>query len=105
MEDLQLSDRRKILNSLIAEGSKRIVFFDYDQDSKGKTLASIFSVRPTTSANVSMPVEWGELSDIQPAYFTLINVPMILSAKGGNAWSTIYQNKQDLLKMIQRGSF
>ena len=81
------------------------VFFDYNQNSKGKTLASIFSVRPTKSASVSMPVEWSELSDVQPADFTLINAPEILSAKGVNAWSTLYQNKQDLLKMIQRASF
>ena len=81
------------------------VFFDYNQNSKGKTLASIFSVRPTRSASVSMPVDWSELSDVQPADFTLINVPEILSAKGVNAWSTLYQNKQDLLKMIQRASF
>jgi bifunctional non-homologous end joining protein LigD len=81
------------------------VFFDYNQNSKGKTLASIFSVRPTKSASVSMPVEWSELSDVQPAAFTLINAPEILSAKGVNAWSTLYQNKQDLLKMIQRASF
>ena len=81
------------------------VFFDYNQNSKGKTLASIFSVRPTKSASVSMPVEWSELSDVQPADFTLINVPEIISAKGVNAWSTLYQNKQDLLKMIQRASF
>jgi bifunctional non-homologous end joining protein LigD len=81
------------------------VFFDYNQNSKGKTLASIFSVRPTKSASVSMPVEWSELSNVQPADFTLINVPEILSAKGVNAWSTLYQNKQDLLKMIQRASF
>ena len=81
------------------------VFFDYNQNSKGKTLASIFSVRPTKSASVSMPVEWSELSDVQPADFTLINAPEILSAKGVNAWSTFYQNKQDLLKMIQRASF
>ncbi|MCY1153730.1 MAG: putative ligase-like protein [Nitrososphaera sp.] len=81
------------------------VFFDYNQNSKGKTLASIFSVRPTRSASVSMPVDWNELSDVQPADFTLINAPEILSAKGINAWSTLYQNKQDLLKMIQRASF
>jgi bifunctional non-homologous end joining protein LigD len=81
------------------------VFFDYNQNSKGKTLASIFSVRPTRSASVSMPVDWSELSDVQPADFTLINAPEILSAKGVNAWSTLYQNKQDLLKMIQRASF
>jgi hypothetical protein len=33
-------------------------------------------------------------------------VPQILSlsSKGGNAWSNIYQKKQDLLEMIQRAS-
>jgi bifunctional non-homologous end joining protein LigD len=81
------------------------VFFDYNQNAKGKTLASIFSVRPTVSASVSMPVEWRELPDIQPADFTLVNVPEILSAKRSDAWSTIYQKKQDLLKMIQQASF
>jgi bifunctional non-homologous end joining protein LigD len=80
------------------------VFFDYNQNSKGKTLASIFSLRPTISASVSMPVEWRELSDIQPADFTLVNVPEILPAKGRNSWSNIYQKKQDLLKMIQQAS-
>jgi bifunctional non-homologous end joining protein LigD len=80
------------------------VFFDYNQNAKGKTLATIFSVRPTISASVSMPVEWTELPDIQPADFNLVNVPEILSTKGGNAWSTIYQKKQDLLKMIQQAS-
>ena len=68
------------------KAKKRKVFFDYNQNSKGKTLASIFSVRPTKSASVSMPVEWSELSDVQPADFTLINAPEILSAKGVNAW-------------------
>ena len=81
------------------------VFFDHNQNAKGKTLASIFSVRPTLSASVSMPVEWRELSEIQPSDFSLVNVPEILSAKRGNAWSNIYQKKQDLLKMIEQASF
>ncbi|MDQ4101148.1 MAG: ATP-dependent DNA ligase, partial [Thermoproteota archaeon] len=79
---------------------KEKVFFDYNQNSKGKTLASIFSVRPTSSATVSMPIEWRHLADVQPADFTLSNVPDILS-KGRNAWNGIHQKKQDLLKLIQ----
>jgi DNA primase len=52
-----------------------------------------------------MPIEWSELPDIQPADFTLVSVPEILSSsKGSNAWSTIYQKRQDLLEMIQRAS-
>jgi bifunctional non-homologous end joining protein LigD len=95
----------KITMEWNSSNRKGKVFFDYNQNAKGKTLASIFSVRPTISASVSMPVEWKELSDIQPADFTLVNVPEILSAKRGNAWSNIYQKKQDLLKMIQQASF
>lgn len=76
------------------------VFFDYNRNSKGKTLASIFSVMPTLSATVSMPIEWRELSNVRPAFFSLLNVPAILS-KGRNAWSNIYQKRHDLLKMIQ----
>jgi bifunctional non-homologous end joining protein LigD len=94
----------KITMEWNSSNRKGKVFFDYNQNAKGKTLASIFSVRPTISASVSMPVEWRELSDIQPADFTLVNVPEILSAKGNNAWRTIYQKKQDLLKMIQQAS-
>src|SRR5215216_755146 len=94
----------KITMEWNSSNRKGKVFFDYNQNAKGKTLASIFSVRPTASASVSMPVEWRELSDIQPSDFTLVNVPEILSAKRSNAWSTIYQKKQDLLKMIQQAS-
>lgn len=79
------------------------VFFDYNQNSKGKTLASIFSVRPTLSATVSMPIEWRELANVRPADFTLLNVPAIISM-GLNPWSNIYQKRQDLLKMIQQAS-
>lgn len=82
---------------------RRKVFFDYNQNSKGKTLASIFSVGPTLSATVSMPIEWRDLSNVRPADFSLLNVPAILS-KGRNAWSNIYQKRQDLLKMIQQAS-
>jgi bifunctional non-homologous end joining protein LigD len=91
----------KITMEWNSSNRKGKVFFDYNQNAKGKTLASIFSVRPTISASVSMPVKWRQLSDIQPTDFTLVNVPDILSANG-DAWSTIYQKKQDLLKMIQQ---
>ena len=105
---MMLSRRKpcKITMEWNSSNRKGKVFFDYNQNAKGKTLASIFSVRPTMSATVSMPVEWRNLPDIQPADFTLVYVPQILSSlsKAGNAWSNIYQKKQDLLEMIQRAS-
>jgi len=97
---LRLKNPDKITMEWNSSDRKGKVFFDYNQNARGKTLASIFSVRPTVSATISMPVKWRQLSGIQPTDFTLVNVPDILSANG-DAWSDIYQKKQDLLKIIQ----
>jgi bifunctional non-homologous end joining protein LigD len=85
---------------------KRIgrVFFDYNQNAMGKTLASIFSVRPTNSATVSMPIEWRKLEQTLPTDYTMLNLPGILKNRG-DPWANIYQSKQDLAKLVEkRGS-
>src|SRR5918995_6756111 len=40
------------------------VFFDHNQNARGKTIASIFSARPTESATVSIPIQWKDLQSI-----------------------------------------
>jgi bifunctional non-homologous end joining protein LigD len=37
------------------------VLIDYNQNAWGRTLASVYSVRPTARATVSMPVTWDEI--------------------------------------------
>jgi bifunctional non-homologous end joining protein LigD len=39
------------------------VVVDYNQNAWGRTLASVYSVRPTGRATVSMPVTWAEVAD------------------------------------------
>ncbi len=77
------------------------VFFDYNQNSKGKTVASVLSARPTASATVSMPVKWNDLDRLLPTDFTILNVPHILR-KNGDPWSDILRRKQDLAKILEK---
>src|SRR5207253_7866759 len=51
------------------------VFLDYNQNAKDRTVASAYSVRPTADARVSMPLEWSEVPDVNPADFTLKTAP------------------------------
>jgi bifunctional non-homologous end joining protein LigD len=69
------------------------VFFDHNQNAKGKTIASIFSVRPTVSATVSMPIELKKLGEVLPTDFTMLNVPEILK-KTGDPWKKINEKNR-----------
>ena len=71
------------------------VFFDYNQNSIGKTIASVFSARPTISATVSMPIKWEELQSILPTDFTILNAFDAIKKSGENYWKDILEKKQD----------
>ena len=75
------------------------VFFDHNQNSIGKTIASVFSTRPTISATVSMPVKWEELQNILPTDFTLLNAFEVIK-KAEGIWKYILEQKQDLDKIL-----
>ncbi|HXU89413.1 MAG TPA: non-homologous end-joining DNA ligase [Methylomirabilota bacterium] len=61
------------------------VFLDYNQNAKDRTVASAWSVRPTPDARVSMPLEWDEVADCDPAAFTLASAPARFAARGDAA--------------------
>jgi bifunctional non-homologous end joining protein LigD len=58
------------------------VFLDYNQNAKDRTVASAWSVRPTQDARVSMPLEWEEVADCDPAAFTLATAPARFAERG-----------------------
>jgi len=58
------------------------VFLDYNQNAKDRTVASVYSVRPTPDARVSMPLRWEDVGDVDPADFTLATVPALFAARG-----------------------
>src|SRR3954466_13262922 len=58
------------------------VFLDYNQNAKDRTVASVFSVRPTPDARVSWPLSWDDVGDADPADFTLATVPEVYRERG-----------------------
>ncbi len=61
------------------------VFVDYNQNAKDRTVASAYSVRPTSDARVSTPLSWAEVPDCDPAAFTIGTVPARF-AELGDPW-------------------
>jgi len=60
----------------IADRPRGRVLVDYNQNAWGRTLASIYSVRPTERASVSTPVTWREVErGFEVDDFRLDNVP------------------------------
>jgi bifunctional non-homologous end joining protein LigD len=50
------------------------VFIDHNQNVGGKTIASVYSVRPRHGAPVSTPILWDELDTVRPGDFTIANI-------------------------------
>jgi bifunctional non-homologous end joining protein LigD len=76
------------------------VFFDHNQNVRGKTLASIYSPRPSPQAAVSMPVRWDELKDIYPTDFTILTAMDRIEAAGGDLWKDILGQKHDIETLL-----
>ena len=47
------------------------VFIDHNQNTGGKTIASVYSVRPRAGAPVSTPLLWDELDEVTPEALTI----------------------------------
>ncbi len=76
------------------------VFLDYNQNAKDRTVASAWSVRPTPDARVSMPLEWDEVADVDPAAFTIVTAPKRF-AKSGDASAGIDKAAGSLEQLLQ----
>jgi bifunctional non-homologous end joining protein LigD len=61
---------------------RRGVFVDFGQNSRDKTIACAYSVRPTPDARVSAPLLWDEVPDVDPAAFTIPSMRERIDAVG-----------------------
>ncbi len=58
------------------------IFVDFNQNSRDRTIASAYSLRPIKGAPVSTPVEWEELAEVEPKQFNLHTVPARFAERG-----------------------
>jgi len=78
------------------------VLVDYNQNAWGRTLASIYSVRPTAVASVSVPVTWEEVErGVKIEDFRMDNAVTRLK-KVGDLWKPVVSKKRiDLYKVFR----
>ncbi|MDG4802119.1 non-homologous end-joining DNA ligase [Micromonospora sp. WMMD980] len=60
----------------------RRVFVDFNQTARDRTIACAYSLRANARATVSTPVDWAELTDVDPDDFHLGTVPARLAERG-----------------------
>jgi bifunctional non-homologous end joining protein LigD len=77
----------------IAERPAGRVLVDYNQNAWGRTLASVYSVRPRPAAAVSMPVTWEEVEEgIEIADFTLRDAAERIRERG-DPWKPLLHQR------------
>lgn len=77
----------------VAKRPKGHVLVDYNQNAWGRTLASIYSLRPRPRAPASTPVTWDEIArGIKIEDFRIDNVPARLQ-KVGDLWKPLLERK------------
>ncbi len=80
----------------LAKRKPNQVYVDWLQNSRGKSLASVYTVRAKPNATASMPLTWKQVAQgVGIADFTVKNVPALIKRKG-DPWADFFQNRNAL---------
>jgi len=78
------------------------VLLDYHQNGAGKTIASVYSVRPKEGAPVSTPLRWDELTpELHPRQFTMATVLRRVE-EHGDLFEPVLRGGQSLGSALRR---
>jgi bifunctional non-homologous end joining protein LigD len=80
---------------------RRGVFVDFGQNSRDKTIACAYSVRPTPDARVSAPLLWEEVPDVDPSAFTVQTMRARI-AEVGDPTKGMWQRKRSLRPLFAK---
>jgi DNA ligase D-like protein (predicted polymerase) len=76
------------------------IFVDFNQNSRDRTIASAYSLRPIPGAPVSLPLSWDELAEVSdPRAFNLFTVPERF-AERGDAMAAIDDHPSSLQPLL-----
>jgi bifunctional non-homologous end joining protein LigD len=79
---------------------RRKVYLDYLQNSKGQTVACVYSARPKPGATVSTPLFWEEVKKgLSPSNFTIKNLFERVKTEG-DIFRPVYEKGIDLRKTL-----
>jgi bifunctional non-homologous end joining protein LigD len=85
-----------------SKARRRGVLIDANQNGEGKTIASVYSVRPHPGAPVSTPLRWEEVEPtLDPTAFTM---PVVLERvrAHGDLYAELLTTRQSLSKALRR---
>jgi bifunctional non-homologous end joining protein LigD len=77
------------------------VFVDFGQNARDRTIASAYSVRPTSDARVSAPLRWDEVATVEPQAFTLETMPARVES-AGDPMRGMWRNPPSLRTRFER---
>ncbi|MDQ3993426.1 MAG: DNA ligase D [Actinomycetota bacterium] len=79
-----------------SKAKRRGVLIDANQNGEGKTIASVYSVRPRAGAPVSTPLRWDEVNEeLDPADFTM-EVVLRRVERHGDVFEPVLKTRQSL---------
>jgi bifunctional non-homologous end joining protein LigD len=80
---------------------RRGVFVDFGQNSRDKTIACAYSVRPVPDARVSAPLLWDEVPNVDPAAFTIPTMRERIG-KVGDPTKGMWRRKRSLAPLFPK---
>ena len=92
---------RGLVTTEWTKSKRRGVLVDANQNGEGKTIASVYSVRPRAGAPVSTPLRWEELTtDLDPERFTM-DVVLERVRREGDLYTDVLSTRQRLDKALR----
>jgi bifunctional non-homologous end joining protein LigD len=91
----------KLATTEWSKARRRGVLIDSNQNGEGKTISSVYSVRPRPNATVSTPLRWDEVDDkLNPSIYTM---PVVLERirQYGDVYAGVLATRQSLSKALK----